>query len=117
MKTHKNATPRPWEVAVNNPHCILAPSPTGLCIVATLPKEGSQLKATKANAALIVQAVNEREALLAVVESASWLLDEFRSRTALIETCDLDPDELAAMNKTEQALSTLSKLRESEASR
>lgn len=96
-----------------NPDFVGIANRTGKWTLATCSwPAGIEYEEVKANAALIVRAVNEYDALNAIAEAAEWLLDEFRSRTALIETCDLDPDELAAMNKTEQALSTLAKLRE-----
>ncbi len=61
-------TPGPWEIAVENPHCILAPAECGLCIVATLPKEGSQKPDTNANARLIAAAPELLAALIQLLE-------------------------------------------------
>jgi hypothetical protein len=40
-----------------------------------------------------------------LLKALKMLLDEFNSRTALIETCDMDDDELKAIKLSEQAIS------------
>jgi hypothetical protein len=77
-----NHTPGPWEIALTNNHCILGPSPTGLCVVACLPHDGTQLPNTAANAALMAAA----PALLAALEECLlWIETPTRPWCATVD--------------------------------
>jgi hypothetical protein len=67
-------TPGPWDISTSNGHCILAPASTGLCIVATLPTDGSQMPNTKSNARLIAAAPELRAALYKLAREHQELL-------------------------------------------
>lgn len=98
MKTENQFTPGPWQVddcrdahgfttirrADRTPHGNLKEQP-----ISTVFEDG--------DASLISAAPD----LLAALEN---LLSEFKSRTALIESCDMDPDEESAMDAAEEAI-------------
>jgi hypothetical protein len=99
MKGEAMHTKGPWKINNNIGHKgelgIIAD--TAPCIIAIMGNQKVWPAEAEANAHLIAAAPD-------LLEACKALLEEFNSRTALIETCDMTDDELVAIQKAEQAI-------------
>ncbi len=106
MKTNQieKATPRPWRRAASGRAVFIA---SGAGYIAEVFHD-EHSENVEANAALIVQAVNERDALIAVADAAE------RVASAVDEGCDSEKNYLIGLNETLlAALKSLATLRAS----
>jgi hypothetical protein len=108
MKTQNQYTPGPWILsqfkASEDTHrwSVIARASddnrlVDVCTCYPISDDGQEGAECHANAQLIAAAP-------LLVEALENLLSEFESRTALIETCDMDDDELASMDAARAAL-------------
>ncbi len=107
------ATPRPWLQTNIHPECILGKgqlSRDSFCIVSnSLDTEYGRAK-SRANAALIVEAVNLFDALQAVAEAAGMMLDRMKSEESRFPKLEKE-NRQRFINRMEKSLSQLAAIR------
>lgn len=99
--TTQNTTPRPWQVLAGSDGSVSIEHTLSGNTIATLDADNADRHINIADAALIVQAVNEREALLAFVAGVRETLcdedGEFKELNSCVDAVDVISGEITIL--------------------